>query len=169
MNTQAATQNTVNTFFISTGKTGTRFTLRRSEYDVKRKQITTVHVRNLGVSLDVALKTAEDYVKEKHPEAIFCKEIGHIEATPRRSTMNKQEEKQAYIDAVIALGVLSCGKYKGKSVEDVPESYLRWSWENRQLKENPTTNSDADVKIMFDHIKARKLDEKFAQEVALKC
>lgn len=161
MNAAVAISQLVNTFFISSGKTGTRFTLRRSVYDSKRQQMSSEHVRNLGVSLDVALKTAEEYVQENFPNAVLCKEVGHIDVAPRRSTVSKKDEKKAYIEALIALGILSNGKYRGLSIEDVPESYLQWSWENRKPKKNPTNASEADVHIIFNHIKAQKLDEKF--------
>ena len=169
MNTLASANNAVNTFFISSGKTGSRFTLRRSVLDEKRRELTTVHVRNLGVSLDVALETAEKYVKENHPDAVFCKEVGHIDAKPRRSTVKQESKKDAFLDALIELGVLSTGKYRNMNVADLPENYLRWTWANRAPKENPKTVSDADVCIIFNFIKANKLDEKFAQEVELKC
>lgn len=161
MNAFVSPQAINNNFFIGAGKTGTRFTLRRSVFDEKKGVVTTQHVRNLGTSLEDALATAEKYMIDNFPNGTLCKDVGHLEVKPRRSTASKEDQKHAYMQAVIALGVLTGGKYSGRNVSELPESYLRWSWENRTYKTPVMTHADADVCMMFNFIKEKGLDKVF--------
>lgn len=130
-------------FYICTGGNGIYYTLRKATQKTTSDFLEDVFVKNLSVSKERAILSAQNFVDELKRKVDGNFEIS-FDSTPRESLTNNWGDGKIPAERLnmirqVNTGIMPYGMHKDKSFHEIPSDYLAWACSEALKKNDPVT------------------------------